>query len=444
MTKDKFNAKLREYSRTLSPTTSERDLVNKIYQSFNDLFGINNCIQIGSYPRFTSVTPIHDLDILYILGAWNEANHRPSTVLQNLFNQISSSYTNPTAYTAKVSLQTHSVTVDFSRGTEVILSVDIVPAYSFGKNEFNQDTYKVPEVIKERSHAKRKEFYAKIQSEHRDMSWINSDPRGYIKIATDVGQNPDFRKAVKIVKKWKGNLCAKDESLKLKSFHLEQVMINLFQGNQNLDVFDAIFKFFYTLSNIVDGPNQIADRANNDKFIDDYLSEFTDGQKGKIKQARNGFLIQLENLRESNPVSILTEIVFHTGPISEDFIFDKQIKTLIDPSLTLKIDGFVRPLDGFSSGWLTQTPQLRQGLSRGQNKTRKIEFSIRKNTTGANSFWWKVRNSDDCGHPRGEITMNQTKNNPESTEYPGDHYVECFAVIGETCVAKAWLPIRIL
>ena len=152
MTKDKFNSKLREYTKTLSTKSYEQDLIGKIYQSFNDLFGVNNCIQIGSYPRFTSITPIHDLDILYILGSWDENSHSPLITLQNLFNEVNKSHVNPTSYTKKVSLQTHSVTVEFWQGSDMILSVDIVPAYSYGKNEYNHDIYKVPEVIKERNH----------------------------------------------------------------------------------------------------------------------------------------------------------------------------------------------------------------------------------------------------------------------------------------------------
>ena len=444
MTKDKFNTKLREYAKTLSPNTSERDLVDKIYQAFNDLFGVNNCIQIGSYPRFTSITPLHDLDILYILGVWNENNHNPTTTLQNLFNQITHNYVNPTSYTIKTSLQTHSVTVDFSNGSELILSVDIVPAYSYDKNEFDQDTYKVPEIIKERSHAKRKELYTKIQPEHRDIAWIDSDPRGYIKAATEVGQNPDFRKAVKFLKKWKYNLCDADAELKLKSFHVEQVITHFFQYNPDLDIFDAIFEFFYMLPEIVDTPNQISDRANSDKYIDDYLEKFTPEQIQRIKKARDGFLVKLETLKESDLTANLMEINFLTRPESEEFMFDKNIQTFIDTDLVFKIDGFVKPLAGYSSGWITQTPQLQKGLTRGQGKTRKIEFSVKNDMTGASSRWWKVRNANSCGQPRGAITLNQTKNHPESTEYLGDHHVECFAVDENVCVAKAKLPVKII
>lgn len=426
MTKDKFNTKLREYARTLSPNTSERDLVSKIYKAFNDLFGINNCIQIGSYPRFTSVTPLHDLDLLYILGSWDENNHTPSVTLQNLFNQINQSYINPTSYTIKTYLQTHSVTVDFSKGSEVILSVDIVPAYSHGKNEFNQDTYKVPEVIKEKSHAKRKELYAKLQSEHRDMSWISSDPRGYIKVATDVGQNPDFRKAVKFLKRWKYNLCDADDELKLKSFHIEQVVTHFFQANRSLDIFDAIFKFFHDLPEIVDTPNQITDRANSGKYIDDYLEKFTSEQKDKIKEARDGFLIKLESFEEADHVDSLVEIDFYQRKsLREEYLFDRGIPTLKNDVIT--INAWIQQ-NGSDARRLNAVGVIDNGHF--------IRFEVFMPIT-ADYYSWKVKNDDRCSEPRGEITRDHTQNNPEQTKYRGSHYVECYAIRNDICIASA-------
>lgn len=165
-----------KYARTLSPKIDERDLISKIYQSFNDLFGVNNCIQIGSYPRFTAITPVHDLDLLYFLGDWNESSHNPSTALQDLNSKINKEYKNPTKYKIDISLQTHSVTVLYLNNTEEIFSVDIVPAYFFSKNEFNDDTYKVPEIIRKKHGKNRFEFYQKLSQEHKDMAWITSDP----------------------------------------------------------------------------------------------------------------------------------------------------------------------------------------------------------------------------------------------------------------------------
>ena len=81
MKKDKLNAKLRKLVKEkLSPTQEDRDFVAKIYKSFNDLLGVNNCIQIGSFPRFTAVRPLHDLDILYIIGEWANSDIIPSEI----------------------------------------------------------------------------------------------------------------------------------------------------------------------------------------------------------------------------------------------------------------------------------------------------------------------------------------------------------------------------
>lgn len=446
MRKKEFNEKLRDYARTLSPRKHEQDLINRIYESFNTLFGVNNCIQIGSYPRFTAITPIHDLDILYILGNWDENNHDPSTVLQVLYEQLSAQYENPTDFKINISLQTHSVTISYKSNDEEILSVDIVPAYIFSKNEFRLDTYKVPEVIKEKRHKKRKQYYERLITQHTEMQWITSDPRGYIKVASSVDRetNGEFRKTVKIVKRWKDNLESEDESLKLKSFHVEQVITRFFQSDSELEIFDAIFKFFYDLPDIINNPNVIRDRANQNKFIDDYLKDFSEEQKKKIKQARDGFLIKLEKLKKTDSIDWLLEIEFYDRPFSEEFLFDSRIKTFIDDNLHFRIDGFVRPLPGFSPGWLSHTPQLQKGLTRGSGKIRKIEFRIQNNNTEADEHRWKVRNSNDCGQPRGEITLNQTKNHPESTEYIGDHYVECYAIKDEICIAKSKIDIKII
>jgi hypothetical protein len=441
MTKDKFNSKLREHAKMLSPKPNEQDLIGRVYQSFNDLFGINNCIQIGSYPRFTAITPIHDLDILYILGSWDENNHTPSATLQNLFNEINSSYINPTNYTKKTSLQTHSVTVEYWQNTNMILSVDIVPAYSNGINEFDQHTYKVPEVIKVSNHIKRNALNWDASDGH---AWIKSDPRGYIKVATQVGINSDFRKTVKLVKRWKNNLCDKDENLKLKSFHLEQVVTKIFKQNPDIEIFDAVFTFFINLPNVINAPNQIQDRANGGKFIDDYLAKLTLDQKDKILYARDGFLIKLENLRGTDSIDDLTTISLYKRFDSEEFLFDKCIPILVDPTLTFIADGYVKPLDGYTSGYIRQNAHLQKGLTRGQGKVRKIQFSIRTDNTGATTTWWKVRNENGSGQERGELTQNQTKNALETTQYTGTHYVECFAILNNVCIAKSKVNIKII
>lgn len=426
MIKNKFNSKLREYSKTLSPKQTERDLVNKIYESFNDLFGMASCIQIGSYPRFTAITPVHDLDILYIVDTWDENDHTPTVALQNLVNEINLRHKNPTSYLVKKTIQTHSVTVEFFNKSEIVLSVDIVPAYSFGKNEFGHDMYKVPEVIKERDHLLRK---ALTWDASDGSSWIDSDPRGYIKVASEVGRNPDFRKAVKFIKRWKDNLCDADSDLKLKSFHLEQIVTKIFQQDQDIDIFDAIFAFFCDLPDIIGKPNQIVDRANSTKYIDDYLAKFTKEQLEKIIKAHDGFLIKLENLKESDHISALMEISFHTRPVSEEFMFDRKIASFIDPQHSdFTLFTHITDKQGNVQRRLNSQGVIDSG--------RYLKFNISTNIEGC-QYYWKVKNDNGSEQPRGEITLHRTKNVPEYTKYRGTHYVECYAIKNDVCVALA-------
>jgi hypothetical protein len=68
---------------------------------------------------------------------------------------------------------------------------------------------------------------------------------------------------------------------------------------------------------------------------------------------------------------------------------------------------------------------------------RKIEFRIGKDKTDATNYKWKVKNDDNSDEPRGEITDDQTKNDPEHSKYRGSHYVECYAIKDGVCIAKA-------
>lgn len=435
MRRNELNAKLRDYARGLSPTTAEQTLIGKVYASINALLGTGNCLQIGSYPRHTSITPVHDLDVLYILGRWDSHNHTPQAALGQLHANLSNNYENPTPYTVKISLQTHSVTIEFSSGDKVILSIDIVPAYIFSTNNFGQPTYKVPEVIKQKNHQKRHEVQ---WDPTRDDGWIHSDPRGYLSVASEVGENSDFRKAVKIAKDWKNRLKLADENLKLKSFHLEQVITQMFLDDPMLDLADALFNFFVDIPDIIGTPNQIADRANPDKYIDDYLADLTAAQKAKIISARDNVLIALEKITSSTSIATVLEPNFSPRNHTEQFMFDHRVPLQIDHNnRQLAID-----FDEMSPN----RAERRRASRAHQPIGNKLYFKIVQGFDDAMTYFWKVKNSDllSSEKRRGEITKHQTKNHPESTAWPGDHYVECYAVNEEgvcTDFARVDVPI---
>jgi len=425
MTKAEINELLRQYVRdNLSPNDNDRTLVKKIYESFSNLLN-NSCIQIGSYPRFTSIRPPHDLDILYILGEWNEYQHDPQSSLSELFKYVKADYENPTKYSIKVSLQTHSVTVAYLDGDEEVFSVDVVPAYVFSKNEYQLDTYKVPEILRKKHGEKRTEFYQQLTAKRRQMGWINSDPRGYIQVATEINKTSnDFRKSVKFVKAWANSYKAKYDDFKMKSFHIEQLITIQFGLNPRIEMFDAIFNFFLKLPNSFSKP-QIADRADHTRLIDDYINDLNEEQKSLILKARNQFLTQLEGVYfDLNVDDLLQPILYERLP-SEDFLFDRSIATLTESTMT--IEGWIQK-DGNNFRRLSQQGFIDNGL--------KIKFNLHMGVD-CDEYLWKVKNDNNCEQPRGDMTFGSTKNVPEDTKYPGNHYVECYAIRDGVCIAKA-------
>lgn len=426
MIRSKINSELRAFAKTLSPTQHEQQDIGLIYKSICDLLGTVNCIQIGSYPRFTAITPLHDLDILYCIGQWSQAQHNPQQALNDLLEKLKNEYENPTKYSLSLELQNHSVVLLFKESGEEKFSVDLVPCYSFSVNEYGDPMYMVSEIIKEKKHLERRKKSWNPNDSHQ---WIKSDPRGYISQATEVGKNTDFRKAVKIIKFWKSSIRENiDDNLKLKSFHLEQVITNYFKENSELDLIGSIFKFFFDLPEIIENPNDIEDRAQEGKYIDDYLADFTEEQKKKIKQARDSVLVKLEEIQdETSPEEIFTSEPYDRNP-DERFMFDEGIIICHDPENHL---ASIRCDD-----------HANRQLARGSQHTtndEKLYFKLKHGIRSGYRYYWKVKNSDKLhkSKRRGDITLGRTKNYPETTKYEGLHYVECFAVNTlEECISR--------
>lgn len=419
---------MREYMReNLSPKKRERELVSEVYESVQNVLGVANCLQIGSYPRFTSITPLHDLDILCILGDW-DPTAAPSDALNELQSQLEADYENPTAYSVEISRQTHSITIVFSDGTDEIFSVDIVPAYISGKNNFGNDMYVVPEIAA-KSHSDRKRLAEEVAEGRHKMAWIKSDPRGYISVAARVNAaNGDFRKAVKLIKGWRASCKDMDEDFPLKSFHLEQAITRDFQRKSNIEIFDAVFNFFCELPSLIEKP-QIPDRADLNKKIDAYVAGLTAEEKAWIIQARDYFLIKLEELEDGADIGdLLGARLYERASEMEEYLFDQKIPMLTE--IDFNIVGEVQKRDGgFRERNLDAIGMI--------EVDRKIKFRLGQNPPAAHVYKWKVKNDNTSEEPRGEITDGQTKNPIEHTKYNGRHYVECFAVKDGVCIGRS-------
>ncbi|WP_300394169.1 hypothetical protein [Henriciella sp.] len=436
MTKDEINSALRDYARSnLTPRQNERDLVTNLYASIKAALGEGNCLQIGSFPRFTAITPVHDLDVLHIIGAWQGAVS-PFEVLDDLKDLLTDNFENPTDFTISISLQAHSVTISFTDDGEDVFSIDVVPAFSTGQNEFGDPMYVVPETAK---HPRRERRYIPGGANKDDFGdpssyWIRSDPRGYISAAQRLNDdNDDFRKAAKIVKRWKQNQKLNDDNFPLKSFHLEQIVTRILSANRGLSLFDIIFEFFRTIEDYVRDP-RIPDRADPSIFIDQYIADLSHSERRKISHAKDYVLKSLEEIAPSTPIESIFSGELYERPVSEKFLFDLGIPVLTEENLRIRAE--VLPRTGGFRGFLLDV------IGR-ISVDRKISFRHREDVPGAQLYKWKVKNDDDCRDPRGEITDHSTRNDPENSKYIGEHYVECYAIRNNVCIARARQYVRL-
>lgn len=428
MKKDEVCSKLRELARThLSPRVKEREFVSKVYASVRKVLGDDRSLRIGSYARFTAVRPLHDLDVLYILGDWSE-DADPSDSLEELEESLNSNYENPTSFDTEIARQTHSVTIKFLREGQEKFSVDVVPAYVQGVNEFGDDVYMVPELLT-KSHAERRSQAARDEQARSAMTWIASDPRGYITVASHVNNNnSDFRKATKIVKGWRSSCKERDDKFPLKSFHLELLVTQYFLGNPAGDIFDAVFDVFRNLLFHIHSP-RIRDRADPNRFIDEYVENLTSSERAAVKEASDHFLIELENIvPDTDPQSLIRCGRRKRASNEEKYLFDLGIPVFSEVSFSIEANVLERA-GGFRGYVLGMLGRIAVD--------RKIKFRLGKDAPKADLFKWKVKNDDSSQQPRGEITDNRTKNDPEHTKFRGKHYVECFAIRSGVCIGRA-------
>ena len=207
--------------------------------------------------------------------------------------------------------------------------------------------------------------------------------------------------------------------------------MEIVERDTGLSIFDVVFRFFCDLPDLVSRPH-IRDRADRTTFIDSYVKEFTVEQHRIVREARDFFLIQLEDVSEQSKISDLVKGGFYTRACEgEKYLFDERIPVLTEKDAELNIRAYVLPKDGFRAFYLDKAGII--------NVDRKITFSAEfyAPTYDADMLKWKVKNDNASPRPRGEITDHRTRNNPESTKFKGAHFAECYALRNKVCVAKA-------
>lgn len=475
MTPDKIESILVDYTKkNLSPTEDEQDVISKRYEELSE-FLERRTIQNGSYARHTSTTPVNDLDVIYELPAevlknvlLAEAKIDTSKldifyIIESLAEQLKDLY----GSSATIKHQPHSVGVYF--GSENDFSIDVVPAFPASNGMF---------WVPESSHlsvANRRIAYA--QKAFPELpNWIKSDPRGYIAQAKTIDDATDgcFRKAAKLIRKWRWRYKQNDKSFRLKSFHIEVMITELFKKNQSLGCFDAIRQAIDLIPHAISAP-RIPDRADSSRMIDQYVSELTLGERNTILAAQRSARMEINYLiacsTETETVSSLQRFlginkqfssalstnssnksVYESRKIvlkglqptngrevGEQFLSDFGIRS--DLRYPLKINARVKQ-DGFRTFKLL-------GSRFPLYKSKSLEFYIDSHDIpGTFEVKWKVKNTGaearQVKELRGEIYNDLGKRTrTETTKYLGHHYVECYAIQRGVCVAADHMEVPI-
>ena len=367
-----------------SPTPEERDLAKKEYERLRVMLP-GSMFQTGSYARFTAITPLNDLDVIWVMPA--EARRMLERSLLTMDAAISDAATTlreeyrRAGRSVKITPQSHSIMIEFL-DLDGDFSIDIVPAHELTeKNEFGQSLYRIPEVGL-MNRRQRQSFYESHDASI-PMNWIKTDPRGYAEQACRTNELcGSFRKATKLLKKWKvawkGKSNFRETEFTLKSFHIEIAIQHLVRTDPGLSTLSATERFLANIDAYLAKP-QFKDRAQTagepTRYIDQYVSDLDDEQRRMIRIAARSGVILIRRLREDKDEHQVEQWL-HRLLSGEEFI--EGYGFMVDPAATRDNSSFA--VDGWGPGeawipaWLAVEPP--SPCARGSRRARVPEKSI--------------------------------------------------------------------
>jgi hypothetical protein len=396
-----------------SPTKEEKEVVKLEYERLGEILE-GKIFQSGSYARFTAITPLNDLDVIWVLSEKNKeriiaGELNLKDILDSLAVKLESEY-KERGIKIKAVPQKHSVKIEFPE-KESEFSIDVTPGRELKElNEFGYPLYKIPETDYD-----------------GNVSWVKTDPKGYIEIAKETNEEtPNFRKATKLLKAWKraweNKKNFRNVEFELKSFHLEIIVQDIIREYPDYTILDIVDFVFRNLGEIMKSKNY-PDRAGNG-YVDDYVDELTNEQRRMIGIASKSGVILMEKNQKNNEADFI-----HKFASGEEFIeaygYDIPVSKLTTPIFcieAIKNDN----LPSYKSGIID--------LNNGDTARFKATFlpNFHHTRSKISKYFYKVTNNGrdalKAKQLRGEINLGSTLNSTESAVFRGTHFVECFGV----------------
>ncbi|WP_027625592.1 nucleotide-binding domain-containing protein [Clostridium lundense] len=416
--------------------TTVAEIAKKLNNYYYGLEGdtISHMYIVGSVGRGTSIKEVSDLDIIFDLP--NEVYKR--------FNSYKNNGQTALLQDVKEVLKVRYPKTDISGDGQVVVinfnayTVELVPGF-----KQSDDRFKYPDT-------------------HDGGSWRYTDPLPEIaeskKAAEDTDNN--FKYIANMLRSWKNKQGFKFGGLLIDTltynFLNEKTEYKNIEFDDYLEMTKELFSYLKGLNKeqsywFALGSNQHVDNCENGKFITkadkaykkikDLTEESTNVNKKLIEVFGVQFpKKQIQTNESRNAFSSYFEKSYrHTEEFIED-LFQEDIR------YSLKIDCKVTQ-NGFRPTFLSLI--LNNNKYLGIKK--KLEFFIdridKKLANESYDIYWKVKNEGEIAIEkdciRGQILKTNNSTQKETSDFKGEHYVECYIVKDGICVAKDHLGVPI-
>ena len=356
---------------------------------------------IGSYGKRTNIRPPRDVDVLFIMpdDKFNQYDDNKSNGQSQLLQAIKNILSEKYSTTEKIKGWGKVVLIQFAGGTH---NIELLPAWEKENGEFI------------------------IPNTENGGFWETWDPRAEIKKINDSDKktNGKTRALIRMVKKWSENC-----SVKLKSFQIEENVADFFSSNDSDKEYSILvrdfFGYFYDLaegkvkSHLKTAHNRACkacDLENEGK-----IEEATDEWKKIFGSIFPSVESSSKGYQEDKPV--LADYS-HCEPLR--WPFKKIYKVGIDAYIYT--ENKAKRLGGINSDGRVLSP----GFS--------LKFIARTNAKGIFKYYWQVVNTGEAAKRNNDLRGKFFEGSQiqwEHTKYSGKHWIECFIIQNNTCVARS-------
>lgn len=377
-----------------------------------------NVLQVGSFGRKTGIDGISDLDMLYIMpkGEWdNYKDGKQLKLLQDVKAAVLARYP-----ATDVRVDRLVVTVTYAD-----FHVEIQPVF-----EEDDGSYKYPDTKDE-------------------GSWKITKPREEMEAVSEMDddKNQNLRRLCRMARAWKNK-----HGLEMSGLLIDTLAYNFLESTSDYD--DCSYLYYDEMSR--DFFKYLADEPEQEHYAAPGSGQRVKVRKKFQRKARKAHrlcvaAIEAEGNKNANEkwkkvygrqfpaneeerTENRTVRAFAAWRDTEEFIENRYP---VDIRYTLKIDCEVKQ-NGFREHFLRQ--MIARALPLLARKS--LRFTITRNTVPRPyKIEWKVLNRGeeaqrrDC--IRGEIVQDEGgEQKSESTDFKGDHVVECYAIKDGIVVAK--------